>query len=57
MTDFWWATADTDEPRVPKRNACTVCGEDRIDWLTWTEDEKVRCGTCGHEYVPKERER
>jgi len=32
--------------------ACPSCGEQRIDWLVWTDDETVRCASCGGEYRP-----
>jgi len=30
---------------------CPNCGEPRIDWLVWQNDETVRCTTCGAEYT------
>ena len=37
---------------VRPKAACPDCGERRIDWLVWTEDEAVRCASCGGEYRP-----
>ena len=33
-------------------DACPNCHEDRIDWLTWDDDEKVTCASCETVYVP-----
>ena len=42
---------NTDE-RVAPVFACPCCGEDRMDWLVWDEDEMVNCKTCGEVYEP-----
>jgi rubredoxin len=31
---------------------CPKCGENRIDYLVWIDDDKVRCSICGTEYEP-----
>jgi len=31
---------------------CPRCGERRMDWLVWREDE-VRCASCGYQYNPE----
>ena len=33
-------------------DACPDCGEVRIDYLVWDDDEKVTCSSCGCVYVP-----
>ncbi len=33
-------------------DACPDCGEARIDYLVWDDDEKVTCASCGCVYVP-----
>lgn len=39
---------------VPEGAECPVCGEERVDWLVWLDDETVKCQTCGCEYNPFE---
>ena len=29
---------------------CPSCGEDRVDYLEWEDDETVKCTTCGRSY-------
>jgi predicted RNA-binding Zn-ribbon protein involved in translation (DUF1610 family) len=43
-----------EDGRVAPRHACPGCGEDRLDWLVWQDDEQVRCSTCGTVYEPGE---
>jgi len=31
------------------------CGERRVDWLIWINDETVQCQTCGAEYQPGDK--
>ncbi|MCB1280697.1 MAG: hypothetical protein KDB18_04175 [Salinibacterium sp.] len=38
--------------RVTLAAACPNCGERIVDKLIWTDDDTVRCETCGTEYVP-----
>ena len=34
---------------------CPGCGENRVDWLVWSEDgTQVDCATCGASYDPSE---
>ncbi len=40
------------EELVDESSACPECGERRIDWLVWQDDEQVRCETCGTVYEP-----
>ena len=36
---------------------CPRCGERRMDWLVWQEDEiHLRCGTCGVVFQPESTE-
>lgn len=35
-----------------ERHACPQCGERRIDFLVWIDDEQVKCETCGQTYEP-----
>ena len=40
---------------VAESQVCQDCGEARMDWLVWQDDEVgeyVRCATCGNEYIP-----
>jgi len=41
-----------EEALVAEHNACPQCGEKRIDWLVWQDDERVKCSTCGEVYAP-----
>jgi uncharacterized Zn finger protein len=42
--------------RVTVAYACPQCGERRIDYLVWNEEERVECQTCGQVYDPTEKE-
>jgi rubredoxin len=44
--------APRDDDRVLSPFGCPQCGERRSDYLVWTEDESVRCATCGTVYSP-----
>jgi hypothetical protein len=33
-------------------HSCPQCGEDRIDYLVWIDDDQVRCDRCGTVYEP-----
>jgi rubredoxin len=35
--------------------ACPQCGERRLDYLIWNEEEQVECQTCGQVYDPNEQ--
>jgi phage FluMu protein Com len=37
---------------VRREWVCPKCGENRMDWLAWRDDETVQCGTCGMKYQP-----
>ena len=41
-----------EEALVPEHSACPRCGERRMDWLVWQDDERVKCSTCGEVYAP-----
>ena len=43
-----------DEPEVvSEQYGCPDCGERRIDFLVWQDDEEtVECQSCGHRYQP-----
>jgi rubredoxin len=45
-----------DDDRVLPGGECPRCGEDRIDFLVWIDDERVRCASCDHVYEPGRRE-
>ena len=32
---------------VPEELGCPVCGERRMDYLAWQDDEWIVCTTCG----------
>jgi DNA-directed RNA polymerase subunit RPC12/RpoP len=41
------------DDEVAEGAQCPGCGERRVDYLVWQEDEKhVRCTTCGKRYAP-----
>ena len=44
--------AGREEELVEVENACPSCGERRIDWLVWIDDESVECQTCKTIYKP-----
>ncbi len=56
----WRALADHWQPWIDKvamqidrvPNGCPECGEARVDYLVWQNDDTVTCTTCGHEYTP-----
>jgi len=29
---------------------CPDCGERRVDWLPWIDDDTIECQTCGAQY-------
>ncbi|HET6844930.1 MAG TPA: hypothetical protein VFK06_25085 [Candidatus Angelobacter sp.] len=31
---------------------CPRCGDDRVDFLAWLDDEFVQCASCGWTYRP-----
>ena len=31
---------------------CPHCGENRVDFLVWLDDEVVQCASCGQMYRP-----
>jgi len=46
------------EETVPEGDECPMCGEARMDWLTWEPEgdyygESVMCQTCHTSYVPR----
>jgi hypothetical protein len=36
-----------DDELVPPELGCPVCGERRMDFLVWQDDEWLFCATCG----------
>jgi predicted RNA-binding Zn-ribbon protein involved in translation (DUF1610 family) len=47
----------SDEPGSDEEHAdfpCPHCGESRIDFLEWEDDESVKCRTCGRTYHPND---
>ncbi len=42
---------DLDDPDYVT-TPCPRCGEDRVDFLVWLNDEFVRCVSCGWTYRP-----
>jgi Zn ribbon nucleic-acid-binding protein len=47
------AEIDDDESgRATDGAACPKCGERRVDWLIWVDDDWVECQTCGTRYDP-----
>ncbi len=44
--------AEGREELVEASCACPGCGERRIDWLEWINDEQVECATCKNVYEP-----
>ena len=40
------------EELVDQEYACPRCGERRVDWLVWQDDEHIRCETCSNIYKP-----
>ncbi len=42
-----------EEERVSPQSACPKCGERRIVYLAWQDDENVRCCKCGKVYQPE----
>jgi len=52
-------TTQRTEELVDERYACPSCGESRMDWLVWIDndwmcgpDRCVECQTCGQTYDP-----
>lgn len=43
---------DGEPELVAETEWCPRCGESRLDWLDWLDDDTVRCASCGHEYQP-----
>ncbi len=45
---------DEQEDMVSPEHACPKCGERRMDYLGWINDEseEVKCVTCGTVYEP-----
>jgi len=51
-----YAVADVTDC-VPEGDRCGFCGERRMDWLVWQEDEiHLRCGICGVVFQPESTE-
>jgi len=47
------ASENQEHELVDPEEACPGCGEDRIDWLAWSDDgEYVTCDSCGTVYLP-----
>jgi rubredoxin len=38
--------------RVSQDCACPLCGESRVDYLVWIDDDFVRCQICQTTYDP-----
>lgn len=47
---------DEGEECVTENSKCPCCGERRMDWLVWQDDDTVKCATCGTVYDPTEEE-
>jgi rubredoxin len=43
--------------RVSQACACPLCGEARVDYLVWIDDDFVRCQICQTTYDPNWRYR
>ncbi len=41
-----------DDDLVLPTLGCPACGERRVDYLAWIDDDVVRCTTCDVEYEP-----
>jgi hypothetical protein len=50
MTEIILET-DTAEDVCYPGSECPDCGENRIDWLIWLDDETVECQSCGMMYA------
>ena len=37
---------------VSHDDGCPICGERRVDYLVWLDDEWVRCTSCRIQYDP-----
>jgi rubredoxin len=42
-----------DEQLADEAHKCPVCGERRVDWLVWINDDQVRCSSCQTVYAPE----
>ena len=52
-----WHGEEREAGTVPEGDACPGCGENRVDWLVWTDDgDHVECATCGAWYDPDEED-
>jgi rubredoxin len=40
------------EDLAPESFKCPVCGERRMDWLAWVDDETLECSVCHARYRP-----
>ena len=47
------ALIDDDGNELVTEDSGCPCGERRMDWLVWIDDDRVKCATCGHSYNPK----
>ena len=47
-------TKDEAYEMVEEHNACPRCGERRMNYLQWTDEDYVVCGACDKAYVPAE---
>lgn len=45
-------TVYMEEDVVPMGAECPECGENRVDWLEWLDEERVECTVCGTIYQP-----
>jgi transcription elongation factor Elf1 len=43
---------EDEEELVTEIFKCPVCGEHRLDWLKWVNDETLECATCHMRYWP-----
>lgn len=48
------APRDAQEELVSDSARCPGCGEARVDYLEWIDDQTVRCHSCGRQYQPME---
>jgi hypothetical protein len=41
-----------DEDLAPEEYKCPICGERRMDWLVWVDDDMLECANCRVRYRP-----